>query len=59
VRNPQPRNSALEALLEERDHLRIQINLFEHSPMSDAARLESIRRELEEIEARISRHKSG
>jgi hypothetical protein len=32
MRDPSPRNLVLEALLEERDHLNIQINLVEHSP---------------------------
>ena len=58
MRNP-PRDLVLETLLEERDHLRIQINLFEHSPGSDAAELERIRLQLKEIEIRISRQQSG
>lgn len=58
MRNPPPRNLALEALLEERDHLQIQINLIEHTVKPDAAKLESMRRELEELENRISRHRA-
>lgn len=59
MRDPSPRNLALEALLEERDHLKIQINLLEHSPRTDAAKLEAMRGELEEIERRISLHQPG
>lgn len=58
MRNPPPRNLALEALLEERDHLTIQINLLEHSPRSNATKLETMRSQLEEIESRISRHQT-
>jgi hypothetical protein len=54
MRNPPPRNLALEALLEERDHLRIQINLLEHDRRTDAATLERMRSELEEMESRIA-----
>lgn len=59
MRNPSPRNLALEALLEERDHLMIQINLLVHSPRIDAAKLEAMRVELKEIERRIFRHQPG
>jgi hypothetical protein len=58
MRNPPQRNLALEALLEERDQLRIQISLLEHSPKADAAILKDMRSELEEIESRISRHQA-
>jgi hypothetical protein len=59
MRNPPPRNLALEALLEERDHLKIQISLLEHHPRPDTAKLEAIRGELEELESRISRYQPG
>jgi hypothetical protein len=59
MRNPPPRNLILEALLEERDHLKIQINLLEHGPTSDGAKLQSMRGELQEIEKCISRHQPG
>ena len=59
MRNPPPRDLALEALLEDRDHLRIQINLLEHSPTTNPVILEDMRRELEAIESRISRHRSA
>jgi hypothetical protein len=58
MRNPPPRNLALEALLEERDHLRIQISLLEHGPKADEAGLERMRSELAQIESRISRHQA-
>jgi phage shock protein A len=58
MRNPPPPNSALETLLEERDHLQIQINLIEHAVKPDAAKLASLRRELEELESRISRYRT-
>jgi hypothetical protein len=58
MKNPPLRNSALEALLEERDHLQIQINLIEHAVKPDAARLASMRRSLDELESRISRHRA-
>jgi predicted nucleic acid-binding Zn-ribbon protein len=53
MRNP-PRNLPLEALLEERDHLKIQISLLEHGPRPDPAALDKMRSELEAIERRIS-----
>ena len=59
MRNPPPRDLALEALLEDRDHLRIQINLLEHRPTTDSVVLEHMRWELEAIESRISRHRSA
>ena len=59
MRNPPQRNLALEALLEDRDHLRIQINLLEHSLKTDPVVLERMRGELEAIESRISRHRPG
>lgn len=59
MRIPPPRNLALEALLDERDHLKIQINLFEHGPQPDPATLQNMRDELKELERRISRLQGG
>jgi hypothetical protein len=58
MRNPPRRNLSLEALLEKRDHLKIQMNLVEHGPKPDAARLHNMRIELEELESQISRHRA-
>jgi hypothetical protein len=58
MRNPPPRNLVLEALLEERDHLKIQANLLEHGPRANLVELELMRGQLEEIEHRICRHQT-
>jgi hypothetical protein len=58
MRNPPQRDLALEALLEERDHLRIQINLLEHGAKADEVGLERMRSELAEIESLISRRQA-
>ena len=58
MRNPPPRNVALESLLEERDHLKIQTNLLQHGPRPNPAEVELIRAQLEGIERRISQHQS-
>lgn len=58
MRNPPPRNLALESLLEERDHLKIEANLFEHGPRPNPAELELLHALLEEIERRISQHQN-
>ncbi len=55
MRKPPQRDLALGALLEQRDHLKIQISLLADSVKPDAAELKSIRRELAELESRISR----
>jgi hypothetical protein len=49
---------ALEALLEKRDHLKIQTNLLEHGSRPNAVELEALRGHLEQIERRISRHQT-
>lgn len=58
MRNPPRRDLALEALLEERDHLKIRISLLEDSMRPDAAKLKSMRRELADLESRISRKRA-
>jgi hypothetical protein len=58
MRNPPPRNLALESLLEERDHLKIEANLLELGPRPNLAELELIHAQLEEIERRISQHQT-
>lgn len=59
MRNPPHRDSALEALLEERDHLKIRISLLQDGMRPNAAKLESMRCELAELESRISRQRAA
>ena len=50
-RVPEPR---LEALLNERDHLRVQINLAENGGPVEAALLEEAKRRLAAVDAQIA-----
>jgi hypothetical protein len=53
-RTPQRPNPALEALQDQRDHLRIQISLMADAPGGDARQLAKMQRELAGLEIRIS-----
>ena len=49
-----PHNSALEALIEERDHRKIQISLLSDCEQRDHARLKELVQQLAEIEKQIT-----
>jgi hypothetical protein len=58
-RLPRPDNPRLEALMDERDHLRIQISLTEHSDLRDNDRLANLRKKLWEVDELIkARHRA-
>ena len=55
MHRPQPtRSSALEALMEERDHRKIQISLLSDCEQRDHERLRELVQELAEIEKQIT-----
>lgn len=56
-RQPRPANLRLEALLDERDHLKIQLSLLSDSSSPDEAELEETRRALIDLEHQISAYK--
>jgi hypothetical protein len=55
-RKPHPDAPRLEALLDERDHLRIQIHLADVNGSSDPEALKALKAELLAIEQKIDKH---
>ena len=56
-RPPRLENPRHEALLDERDHIRIQISLTQHSDLPDAERLAALNERLSQVDGLIkSRH---
>jgi hypothetical protein len=53
VRQPRPTNPDLERLLEERDHIRIQISLAEHSDLPNPKQLSALLKKLSELDQMI------
>lgn len=49
-----PPDERLEVLRHDRDHLRIQISLFEDAEAANQERLHDLRRELAELEERLA-----
>jgi len=49
-RRPRPDNPRLETLLDERDHIRIQISMLQDAPVQEPARLKELREQLEKLE---------
>ncbi len=56
--SPPPRDGALEALLDERDHLNVQISLAMDTDRPDFGKIQLLRRRLEHVENVIPRHTS-
>lgn len=60
-RNPHPHDPTVEALLDERDHLRIQISLIAEADNSDEGKIKELLKRLDNLErhiAAIERRKS-
>lgn len=53
VRKSQPDRPRLEKLLDDRDHLRIRLNLAEHSELPDENQIKNFRLKLSDLESRI------
>lgn len=53
-RQPHPANPTLEALLDERDHLRIQISLIAEADNGDEGKITELLRQLDNLERRIA-----
>jgi hypothetical protein len=56
MRQPPPRNLALESLLEERDHLSVQLSLLKDTAKADSDELEGLHQQLADLERLISNH---
>jgi hypothetical protein len=52
-REPQPITPRLEKLLDDRDHLKIQISLEMDSPQPNEERLKALRHELSDVESQV------
>jgi hypothetical protein len=57
MRVPRPDNPALEKLLDERDHIRVQISLLHDAEERDAKALKDLQERLVALEREIRRHK--
>ena len=58
-RLPRAENPRLEALLDERDHIRIQISLAQHCDLPDTVHLAALRKQLWEVDQLIkARHQA-
>lgn len=55
VRKPVEPNRRLEALLDERDHLHVQISLEADAPQASADRIDAMSRRLRQVDADIVR----
>ena len=57
TRSPHQENPRLEALLDRRDHVRVQISLLLDAERRDYEQLRTLQRELAELDAKIARYK--
>jgi hypothetical protein len=56
TRQRRPITPRLEKLLDDRDHLKIQISLEMDSPQPDEQRLKALRHELSDVESQVGTH---
>ena len=56
MRSPHQENPRLEALLDRRDHLRVQISLLLDADRRDYEQLEALQRELADVDRQIAHH---
>lgn len=57
MRQPRPDMPRLEALLDQRDHLKVQISILVDAAKPDQAKLKSLRRALSDLEKQIETYK--